>query len=477
MVRGAHLTEDRSREAPGAGVAVATATRHSASGGGRLLDVVGRLSWGVADQAVSSLSNFALGIYVARTFGPIHFGAFSLAFITYTVVLNASRGMATDPMLVRYSGAVRRHWRQATASATGVALLVGTVAGLICLGAGLLLPNPLGPAFVALGFGLPGLMLQDSWRFSFFTAGKGGSALMNDLVWTVLLVGVIAALDLSRTGTVPRCILALGGTAWLAAIFGAVQSGVMPRPGVTLHWFRDHHRLSFRYLLENVAASGSAQIRSTVLGAVAGLASVGYVRGAEILMGPFVVIQNGVAQVAVPEVSKALKRSSGRLARFCFALGSAVAAGALAWGIILMTVLPLGLGDALMKEIWRPAAQLLPAVTLTLVMGSYCNAAMGGLRAMGVSWRSLRAQLTSSTAYVLGGATGAVLGGALGTVWGVAVANTFSALVWWYHLRAALRDYHEQQPSPVIPHPSAAAEPTTIAPPAAVHPTAPTETA
>jgi hypothetical protein len=44
---------------------------------------VRRLSWGVADQAVSSLTNFAVTIYVARMLGATQFGAFSLAYVTY----------------------------------------------------------------------------------------------------------------------------------------------------------------------------------------------------------------------------------------------------------------------------------------------------------------------------------------------------------------------------------------------------------
>ena len=58
------------------------------------------------DQGISSLSNLALGLFVARSFGASNFGAFTLAYITYTVVINAARGLATDPLLVRYSGDV-----------------------------------------------------------------------------------------------------------------------------------------------------------------------------------------------------------------------------------------------------------------------------------------------------------------------------------------------------------------------------------
>ena len=89
-----------------------------------------------------------------------------------------------------------------------------------------------------------------------------------------------------------------------------------------------------------------------------------------------------------------------------------------------------------------PTAQLLPAITLTVAAASFITAATAGLRAMGVARRSLRAQLTASVAYVIGGAVGAILGGALGSSWGVTAAECFAALVWWYQLRSALADHH-----------------------------------
>jgi hypothetical protein len=79
---------------------------------------------------------------------------------------------------------VRRSFGSA---ATGTALAVGTVAGVLCIVAGLLLPGQVGPAFIALGVGLPGLALQDSWRFAFFACGRGSAAFLNDLFWTLLL--------------------------------------------------------------------------------------------------------------------------------------------------------------------------------------------------------------------------------------------------------------------------------------------------
>ncbi len=405
------------------------------------LQVVARLGWGVADQAVSSLSNFALGLYVARTFGASGLGAFTLAYVTYSLTLNAARGVATDPLLVRYSGATPDRWRHAASSATGVAFLVGVVAGAVCLIAGLLLPAPVGEAFLALAVGLPGLMLQDSWRFAFFAAGRAKSALVNDVVWSLLLLAALAALGRPGEGSVVRSLLAFGLTASLAAIFGSVQTRVLPRPSAAFAWVTEHRQLAWRYLTENVSFSGAAWLRSLSVGALAGLAVLGHVRGAEMLMGPFLVVLMGVSQVAVPEASRLFHQSPPRLAHFCFVLGAAQAAAALAWGIALIVVLPLGPGDFLLAELWSPTSHLLLGVTLNVTAACFAASATACLRATGVAWRSLRAQLISSAAYLVGGVAGVVVAGASGTVWGVTGANVVASLVWWYHLRAALAEH------------------------------------
>src|SRR5438477_9253623 len=98
-----------------------------------------RLGWGVADQAMSSLSNFAVNIYIARTLGAAQYGAFALAYVTYGFALNASRGLGTDPLLVRFSGAPLPTWRRAVTGCTGTATVVGLTIGAFIIAAGALL--------------------------------------------------------------------------------------------------------------------------------------------------------------------------------------------------------------------------------------------------------------------------------------------------------------------------------------------------
>ena len=158
------------------------------SGSARLVrQVARRFSWGLADQMMSSLSNAAVSLYVARELGATEFGAFSIAYVTYSFVLNASRGLATDPLLVRFSHAEDSVWRRAVRRCTATATFVGLVLGICALVAAMVFGGTTRVAFIALGVTLPGLMLQDSWRYSFFAAGKGSRAFVNDTIWTVTL--------------------------------------------------------------------------------------------------------------------------------------------------------------------------------------------------------------------------------------------------------------------------------------------------
>lgn len=401
--------------------------------------LVGRLSWGLADQAASSVSNFAVGVYVARSLGVTAFGVFSLAWVTYGVVLNVSRGLSTDPLVVRFSGVPDASWRGAVARSTGTALGVGTAIGVVSVVAGLGLGGRLGPAFVCLGVMLPGLLLQDAWRFAFFAAGNGRKAFLNDIVWCVALVPamVLAA----RVNTVAAFVLAWGASAAVAAAYGCLQSGIRPRTAEARGWLREQRDLGYRYLVENVSLSGASQLRAYGLGAIAGVGAVGAVRGAELLMGPFLAVLMGLSLVTVPEAARVLRQAPHRLGRFCLLLGGGQAAAALLWGGSLL-LLPNRLGDLVLGSVWHSAAQLIVPITFSVAGAGLGTGAAAGLRALGAARRSLRCQLFASACYVGGGLGGAAAAGTVGSAWGVATATVSGSGVWWLQLRSALRERH-----------------------------------
>jgi O-antigen/teichoic acid export membrane protein len=403
-----------------------------------------RLSWGVADQAMSSVSNFAVNIYIARTLGAVQYGAFALAYVTYGFALNASRGLATDPLLVRFSGTDLPTWRRAVAACTGTAAVVGLAAGACVLAAAALLGGTARLAFLALGLTLPALMLQDSWRYSFFALGRGGQAFLNDTIWTVTLLPALVLLRVTGHANVFWLVFAWGAAAAVAAAAGRLQARVVPRLSATRDWLSQNRDLGPRYFAEGTVATVSSQLRNYGIGLILGLAALGYVQAATTLMGPFMVIFFGMGLVLLPEAARILRHSPRHLPWFCVLVSAGLALLGLAWGAVLVVALPRGLGHFMLGSLWRPTYPLVLPSTLAIMGACVSTGAGAGLHALGAAKRSLRAMILTSALYVVGALAGAAAGGAYGTMWGAAIASWIGALVfWWWELSAAL---HESAP-------------------------------
>lgn len=424
-----------------------------------------RLGWGLADQAASSLTNFLVVILVARALGPSGFGIFSLAYVTYGFSLNVSRGLATDPLVVRYSGVSTDSWRRAVRNAAGTAFTVGCVIGAGCAAVGLVLGGSVGAAFLVLGVLLPGLLLQDSWRYAFFASGQGRKSFTNDLVWGLALVPLIALA--THEGGVPWFVFAWGGAGCVAALVGIFQARVLPRPTGTRMWLTQQRELGSRYLVENLSMSTVTQLRFFSVGAIAGLSAVGEVKFAEVLLGPWLAVVQGLSMVAVPEAARMLRRSLRAFVIFCVALAIVQAVGVALWGLTIMFLVPDALGSRLLGSLWEPAMALMLPTTLAFIGIGFWNGAAAGLRGLAAAPRSLRATLICACLYLVGGVGGAVAGGALGSAWGVAAATMIGTAVWWWQFRAGLRDRRRAdavpdltEAGPTIPTASSAPVPT-----------------
>jgi hypothetical protein len=83
-------------------------------------------------------------------------------------------------------------------------LFVGLATGACALAAGALIGGTTGLAFLALGLTLPGLILQDSWRYAFFAVGRGRHAFINDTIWAVLQIPALVFLKINPRAGVPE---------------------------------------------------------------------------------------------------------------------------------------------------------------------------------------------------------------------------------------------------------------------------------
>jgi hypothetical protein len=402
----------------------------------------GRLGWGVADQALSSLTNLALGVMVARAVSTTEFGAFTIAFLLYVSFLGLSRALTSEPLVVRFSTATAERWSEAARSAGGAAFVFGVVSGAICITIGLLVGGTLGAALEPLGLMLPGLLVQDMWRFAFFARSTGGAAFFNDFVWAAILFPALGVLIAFGQSTVGWIVFVWGAAATVAAIFGIFQARVLPDPRAVGAWWRSQRDLGSRYAGEFAATSGANQAATYGIGAISGLVAVGALRGADLMFGPTNVLFAGLRLTEVPHGARILLQSTRRLVRNSLFLSAGTAAVGAIWGGVLLLI-PSNVGTSLLGETWEPARALVPALTFMTVGRGVTLGAITGLRALAAAKRSLRARMISSAGVLVGGLTGASIAGAVGAAWGFAASTIPEMVVWWSEYRRGMAEWEK----------------------------------
>ena len=414
--------------------------------------MLGRFGWGVADQAISSATNFGLGLTVARNVNTEALGIFAITFSTYMIALSLSRPATTDPLVIRYSTSSEHEWRRASSAATGTAILIGVLFGVASVSVGWLIGGSMGASFIALGATLPGLLVQEAWRFVFFSGSRGSQALVNDLIWGLAMVGLFLLLLSMGNLSVTSLVAAWGTGASVAAVAGAVQARLMPRPRLALIWHRQHKDLSVPLVGESIIRTGSGSLATYLIGFISGVSALGALRGADILLGPTRVMVMGLGLVAVPESARGLAQSPGRLLHTMIWISSAAGATVVAWGFLLY-LLPESAGRALLGVSWDKAHALLVPMTLAYAGDAIATGPTSGLLALEVAGRVLRTRIVGAVILVGAAGVGAALGGAYGAANGFAVSTVVMCAIWW---RQAVRTLRRRQiaPTDAAEHPT-----------------------
>ncbi|HEY6530856.1 MAG TPA: hypothetical protein VIY72_01035 [Acidimicrobiales bacterium] len=445
---------------------------------------LGYAGWGFADQAMSSLSNFGVGLVAARASTAEEFGAFSIAFATSVLGVGISRALVGEVYSVRYSGggptisaasgldpdsgpdpdglgelleaesemqgldasdgagAPESEERYPQVAGTlGIALVLGLLAGLACAMAALVASGSLRGALFVLAVGMPFLVVQDVTRFVCITRRDAFGATVSDTVWVVGFVAAIAVLHVTQGGF-PSANGAMG--AWVVgaafgALAGCVRLHALPRLVRGLDFGRVIWRQSTRYFLDWLALGATVQLAYYVLGFTAGLAVVGEYRAAMLLAGPLNIVLMGAVMLLVPELTRYRRRTGDRLLKLTVAISVVLIAISVAWiGIVAVlpdTVLVKLLGDAASS-----AQPLLPYVLLWLVTAVLAQGPLVSLRATGDVRRGTRASIPAAPFQLFALAIGAaVIGGAEGALVGAAAANVVAGILATYHLIVATR--------------------------------------
>lgn len=412
----------------------------------RLKDLGRRYGWAVSDQALSSLSNFSLSILVARSMSPRQFGIFGLIFSSYLFCLNVVRAIVGGPFLVQSRSRDDVPDRLKIAWVCGVATLVGVVGGLISAGAGLLVGNTTGTSLLLLALFLPGLMLQDAWRYVFFGLQEPRKAALNDLIWLLFMVASLVVIFALDNPSLPLFIVAWGLSATLAAAAGMWQASNRPRLRGSLSWLWNNRAIARDYLADMALLILFNQLVIYGLAILAGITEVGAFRGAQVLLNLMSVFSIGIALSAIPRLAQRARANRASIPSSCARIAALLSSATVAWGTLLW-LLPDEIGIELLGRTWGAAQALIVPMTVAVALTMFMFAAQIGLRALVLPRRSIKARLIAAP-FIAGGALlGALISGAEGATWGLGAGQAVASIAWWWQLRSGVADASDEADS------------------------------
>lgn len=270
-----------------------------------------RFGFTAIDQGVSSVSNFAVGVVVARIAGIAALGAYSLAYVAWLLLADLHRSFVTDPMAIE--GDLHQHdAKQHIRIGLTAELALGTGMAFGLAGLGLLLlacgQHSYGICFVALAPWLPVLLSQDYWRWVSFMSATPGRALANDLVFDAAQAIGLAVFILAGFRSSVVAIEAWGLGAAVGALFGLWQYSVLPAAKGGIRRLRSRWPLSKWLSSGSVTTWGATQSYVVLTGVMLGPVSLGGLRAAlSLVSGPSGVLLQTGGSIGLPEASRALR--------------------------------------------------------------------------------------------------------------------------------------------------------------------------
>lgn len=401
-----------------------------------------RARWGIVDQGLSSVTNFATTALVGHQVAPPEFGAFSVALVVYICVLWAARSVVGEPYAVRMTAASPSDQARAARAAAGAALIVGSITGAVVALLSLLLGSTLGRVLFAMALFLPALLVQDAYRYILITTGRARDAALNDALWLATQVIVVIGLMLQGHPGAVRITIAFGSGALVAAIFGAWQSGAPPAAKAWIRWLLAQRDLGIPFLAELFIVSAAPQLSMLGVAALGGVVAVGDLRAAVFLCSPPTVLFSGLVLVAVPEAVRLRRQSAHRLHTLVVSLAALMTVTTAIW-VGALALVPPGVGRSLLKSNWAHGRHVLASVGAFTAASACMLAALVGLRALEATRRSLRIRAWAGPAAFALCLVGTQVAGSQGAALGLAASAVLGAVLSWTAFERAIRGERE----------------------------------
>lgn len=381
-----------------------------------------RSAWSLADQGISSVASFALGLLVSREAALPEIGAFAIAFSCYQLLLAVGRPLNSDPLAIRFSASSTTDQRDPAATATGGALVLGTAVLPLGVVAALAVGGGTGRAILVCALFAPLFLLLDTWRYVFFTRGRPAFAFVGDTAVLIVLVPV-AIIFMGLVGNSGAAFVAAWGTASGLGVVTCVAMGPLrPRVGAAVAWWRGMAHLGRHMLGENLLAMGSYLAALSIIALIAGSDDLGRLRVSQVAFAPANFMTLALGTIMLAEGSRVAARASRGVWRLAVA-GVSAAAGTAGLLAIFWLALPTDAGAKVMGSAWPeahpliiPAALYFGGIGLTMVLSM-------ALRALQATREAFRCRALASPFTVIAALVGSLIDGPGLAMLGMATAE------------------------------------------------------
>lgn len=388
------------------------------------------VAWGAVDQGLSSGTNFLLMLVTVRSVDVEQFGAFSLVYLLYMLVLPVARSTGTMPYTISQAHVPPAQAVRAAAASVHYAFTLGVVAGAGSLILAFLGPRTTASSFTVLACFFPLLLVQDAVRGILFFRSKYISATVNDTVWAVVMFLALApALTLGWESSVAFfAAWGLGGCA--AGIYGLLQLRVNIRLVSPVAWWRLHGDLAGPLFLNMAFAMLPAQLTYLLMPLVSSVTELGAIRAAYVLFGFLSVVYLTTSMISLPYASRLQPQ---RMRRFTLRLSSALALIAIGWGLLLMLI-PASIGREIIGPAWDTTTTVRALLAISLVAEGFTVGPSTALAALQLPDRITRVRFVTAPLTLISGLALAGLWGAEGVALAFALGYTATAAWAWLQM-------------------------------------------
>lgn len=325
---------------------------------GRMRRWLTKLSGAVGEQFFFSVGSFVFNILLARFLAPEEYGAFAVAYVWFTLVINLHDGFLVEPMAIYGAGKYGERFRDYLGFVfVGEAVFVLIAAALLGLGAAVsLLANStlVGHALLGVAVAAPFLLPRWLTRQPFYILGTPQWAALGSAIYAVVVVAGVLLLEWLNALTPVSAFLVMGAGGLIASVFLTVAliRPHWPRKGSDLkagQVWRDHWRYARWASTSNSLNWVSTNVIPVISPLLIGLSGTGALRAMNVVMMPLYLSVTAVMGIGLPTFSRAfVQGGKTRLNAYARNIGVLVV-GASAAYCVLMTFIGTDLVSVLFK--------------------------------------------------------------------------------------------------------------------------------